>query len=107
AYAMSFQLNYDPKLLEVRTMALGGLLSQGGQAPAMVHREDAADGTAQVSLSRPPNAPGVNGSGALLTITFVAKARGSATLTLTRLGARNPQGAPTALQATAATVVIQ
>lgn len=107
AYAMSFQLNYDPTLLEVKTMALGKFLSQDGQAPALVHREDAPSGTAQVSVSRPPNTPGVAGGGVVLTITFLAKAAGQSALTLTRLSGRNPRGALVALQATPAMVRIQ
>jgi len=107
AYAMSFQLNYDPRLLEVKTMALGNFLTQDGQAPALVHREDAQSGTAQVSVSRPPNAPGVAGNGVVLTVTFMAKAAGQSAITLTRLGGRNPQGAPVALQATPGMVRIQ
>ncbi|HWG37408.1 MAG TPA: cohesin domain-containing protein [Terriglobales bacterium] len=107
AYAMSFQLNYDPALLEVKTMALGKFLAQDGQAPALVHREEAPSGTAQVSVSRPPNTPGVAGGGVVLTITFLAKAAGQSALTLTRLSGRNPQGAPVALQAAPAMVRIQ
>ncbi|MGN6592204.1 MAG: secretin N-terminal domain-containing protein [Terriglobales bacterium] len=107
AYALTFQLNYDPKLLSVEAMNLGGFLSSDSKVPALVHREDAATGTAQVSLSRPPNASGLSGNGTVLTVTFMPKAAGESPLTISRLGARGPGGAPQPLQAASATVTIQ
>ncbi|MGH9483049.1 MAG: cohesin domain-containing protein, partial [Terriglobales bacterium] len=106
AYALTFQLNYDPKVLQVASMNLGPFLSQDGQSPALVHREDPSTGTAQVSLSRPPNVGGISGSGDVVAITLVAKAPGTARLSLTRIGARDPQGVATALQTTGATVTV-
>ncbi|MGH9474927.1 MAG: cohesin domain-containing protein [Terriglobales bacterium] len=107
AYAMSFQLNYDPRVLQVDSIQLGGFLKRGGAAPALVHREDAVSGTAQVSLSRPAGAAGLSGSGPVLTITFTAKAPGRSTLALSRLGARGPKGEPQNLASVPATVVVQ
>lgn len=106
AYALTFQLNYDARVLQVQNISLGGFLSQDGQTPALVHREDPAGGSAQVSLSRPPNVAGIAGSGNVVTITFLPKAAGSSPLSLSRLGARNPQGAPTAMVAVPATVTV-
>jgi general secretion pathway protein D len=107
AYALTFQLNYDPKLLSVEAMNLGSFLSSDSKVPALVHREDAETGTAQVSLSRPPNAGGLSGAGTVLTITFMPKAPGESPLTISRLGARAPDGAPQPLQAASATVTIK
>ncbi|HEY8055201.1 MAG TPA: secretin N-terminal domain-containing protein [Terriglobales bacterium] len=107
AYALTFQLNYDPKLLEVQAMNLGEFLSSDAKVPALVHREDADTGTAQVSLSRPPNASGLSGGGTVLTVTFMPKAAGESPLSLSRLGARGPGGAPQPLTAAAATVEIK
>ncbi|HET9783694.1 MAG TPA: secretin N-terminal domain-containing protein [Terriglobales bacterium] len=107
AYALTFQLNYDPKLLSVEAMNLGGFLSSDSKVPALVHREDADTGTAQVSLSRPPNAGGLSGAGTVLTVTFMPKAAGESPLTVSRLGARGPDGAPQPLQAASATITIK
>lgn len=107
AYAMSFQLNYDPSILQVDAMQLGGFLEQGGAAPALVHREDAVAGTAQVSLSRPAGASGLSGSGQVLVVTFTAKAPGRSSVSISRLGARGPKGEPQSLATAPATVVVQ
>ena len=78
------QLNYDPKLLQLVNVSNGGFLSQDGQAVGLVHREDEAMGQAQITATRPPGAGGVSGQGAVVTMTFMAKADGQTPLTITR-----------------------
>src|SRR6202522_1818144 len=84
------QLNYDPAKLQMVNISNGGFLSQDGQAVALVHREDETTGTLQVTATRPPGAGGVSGQGAVVTLTFQAKASGQTPLTITRGGARDP-----------------
>ncbi|MFL6444036.1 MAG: cohesin domain-containing protein [Candidatus Sulfotelmatobacter sp.] len=89
-YSVPVQLNYDPKILQLVNVSNGGFLSQDGQAVALVHREDEALGQSQITATRPPGAGGVSGQGAVVTMTFEAKATGQTPLTITRGGARDP-----------------
>jgi general secretion pathway protein D len=89
-YSVPVQLNYDPAKLQLVNVSNGGFLSQDGQAVALVHREDDTTGTLQITATRPPGAGGVSGQGAVVTITFQAKASGQTPLTITRGGARDP-----------------
>jgi general secretion pathway protein D len=89
-YSVPVQLNYDPKLLQLVNVSNGGFLSQDGQAVGLVHREDEALGQAQITATRPPGAGGVSGQGAVVTMTFMAKADGQTPVTITRGGARDP-----------------
>ena len=89
-YSVPVQLNYDPKMLQLVNVSNGGFLSQDGQAVALVHREDEALGQSQITATRPPGAGGVSGQGAVVTMTFMAKADGQTPLTITRGGARDP-----------------
>ena len=89
-YSVPVQLNYDPAKLQLVNVSNGGFLSQDGQAVALVHREDEATGTLQITASRPPGSGGVSGQGTVLTMTFQAKASGQTPLTITRGGARDP-----------------
>jgi general secretion pathway protein D len=89
-YSVPVQLNYDPARLQLVNVSNGGFLSQDGQAVALVHREDEATGTLQITATRPPGAGGVSGQGAVVTITFQAKSSGQTPLTITRGGARDP-----------------
>src|SRR5882762_262604 len=89
-YSVPVQMNYDPAKLQLVNVSNGGFLSQDGQAVALVHREDETTGTLQITATRPPGAGGVSGQGAVVTITFQAKASGQTPLTITRGGARDP-----------------
>jgi len=89
-YSVPVQMNYDPARLQLVNVSNGGFLSQDGQAVALVHREDEATGTLQITATRPPGAGGVSGQGAVVTITFQAKTSGQTPLTITRGGARDP-----------------
>ncbi len=73
---MPLQVSYDPKILQLVNVSNGTLLSQDGQAVALVHRDDDQTGTLQITATRPPGASGVSGQGSVVTLTFLAKASG-------------------------------
>jgi general secretion pathway protein D len=106
-YSVPVQLNYDPNQLQVVNVSNGGFLSQDGQLVALVHRDDPVTGTLQVTATRPPGASGVSGQGAVVTLTFMAKAPGQSALTITRGGARDPAMQPIAMSGAQAAITIQ
>jgi len=107
AYSVPLQISYDPKMLQVVNVSNGSFLSQDGQAVALVHREDEASGTLQITATRPPGAGGVSGHGTIVTLTLAAKAPGQSSLTIARGAVRDPgmQAVPAA--GAAMTVTIQ
>ena len=106
-YSVPVQLSYDPNQLQVVNVSNGGFLSQDGQAVALVHRDDPATGTLQITATRPPGAGGVSGQGAVVTLTFMAKGPGQSALTITRGGARDPAMQPIAMSGAQAAITIQ
>ena len=106
-YSVPVQLNYDPNQLQVLNVSNGGFLSQDGQTVALVNRDDPTSGTLQITATRPPGAGGVSGQGAVLTITFRAKAPGQSALSITRGGARDPAMQPIAMSGAQAAITIQ
>jgi general secretion pathway protein D len=106
-YSVPLQLSYDPKLLQVANVSNGTLLSQDGQPVAVVHRDDESSGTLQVTATRPPGASGISGQGPVVTLTFVAKAPGQASLTIAKGGARDPAMQALPVSGATATVTIQ
>src|SRR4030081_950799 len=106
-YSVPLQLNYDASQLQVVNVSNGGFLSQDGQAVALVHRDDPATGTLQITATRPPGAGGVSGQGAVVTLTFMAKGQGQSALTITRGGARDPAMQPIAMSGAQAAITIQ
>src|SRR5581483_7136698 len=59
AYSVPLQVSYDPKALQVVNVSNGNFLSQDGQVVVLVHRDDDASGTLQITATRPPGASGV------------------------------------------------
>jgi general secretion pathway protein D len=106
-YSVPVQMNYDPNKLQLVNVSNGGFLSQDGQAVALVHREDETTGTLQVTATRPPGAGGVSGQGAVVTLTFQAKASGQTPLTITRGGARDPGQQAITVNGAQASVTVQ
>ncbi|MFZ0317927.1 MAG: cohesin domain-containing protein [Candidatus Sulfotelmatobacter sp.] len=106
-YSVPVQLNYDPAKLQLVNISNGGFLSQDGQAVALVHREEDTTGTLQITATRPPGSGGVSGQGAVVTMTFQAKASGQTPLTITRGGARDPGEQPITVNGAQASVTVQ
>ncbi|HEY4904630.1 MAG TPA: cohesin domain-containing protein [Candidatus Sulfotelmatobacter sp.] len=106
-YSVPVQMNYDPARLQLVNVSNGGFLSQDGQAVALVHREDEATGTLQITATRPPGAGGVSGQGAVVTMTFQAKTSGQTPLTITRGGARDPSLQSITVNGAQASVTVQ
>jgi general secretion pathway protein D len=106
-FSVPVQMNYDPAKLQLVNVSNGGFLSQDGQAVALVHREEEATGTLLITATRPPGSGGVSGQGAVLTLTFQAKASGQTPLTITRGGVRDPNSQPITVNGAQASVTVQ
>ena len=88
-YSVPLQVQFDPKVLQLVNVDAGDLLARDGKIVTVVHRED--NGLATISASRPPQATGISGSGAVCTLTFKAIAPGDTHITLAKVGAKNSQ----------------
>jgi general secretion pathway protein D len=104
-FQVPMQISYDPKLLQVANVSNGSFLSQDGQIVTVTHRED--DGTMQVTATRPPGSAGISGQGSVVTLTFVAKAAGQASLTIARGGAKDPAMQALPVNGASAAITIQ
>jgi general secretion pathway protein D len=86
-------VEFDPKLLHLNEIALGGLLSSGGQKPVFIKNIQNERGAASVILNVIPDNPGVTAaSGTLVTLNFQAVAAGSGTVTIRSLVVKNSRG---------------
>jgi general secretion pathway protein D len=106
-YSVPLQVSYNPKVLQVVNISNGGFLSQDGQAVALVHRDDDQGGALQITATRPPGSGGVSGQGAVVTLTFLAKASGQSQLTISKGGARDPAMQALPVAGGVATVSVQ
>ena len=106
-YSVPIQVSYDPKVLQVVNVSNGGLLSQDGQAVALVHRDDEASGTLQITATRPPGSSGISGQGVVVTLTLLAKGKGQSMLTISKGGVRDPGMQALPVSGSVATVTVQ
>jgi len=88
-FSVPLQILYNPKVLQLVNVSNGPMLSQDGQAVALVHRDDSMMGILQLTASRPPGSAGISGDGQVFTLTFQAKAPGQATLSINRASLKN------------------
>ena len=88
-YSVPLQILYNPKVLSLVNVSNGPMLSQDGQAVALVHRDDSMMGILQLTASRPPGSAGITGDGQVFTLTFQAKSPGEATLSINRASLKN------------------
>ena len=94
-FSVPLQMQFDPRVLQLVNVDSGPLLagdmSRGTmQAVALVHRDE-GNGAVTISATRPPGTKGVDGQGAVCTLTFKTLAPGESTLALTRIGPRDSQ----------------
>src|SRR5256885_999896 len=106
-YSVPLQVSYDPKVLQVVNVSNGGLLSQDGQSVALVHSDDDQSGALQITATRPPGSAGISGQGAVVTLTFMAKASGQSTLTISKGGAKDPNMQSLPVSGAVATITVQ
>jgi general secretion pathway protein D len=92
-FSVPVQISYDPKMMQFVNVSNAGALSKDGAAVALVHRDDAEQGTLIVSLMRPPGAGGITPAGPLFTLTFVAKTAGQGTVLVGKTALRDPNNA--------------
>ena len=73
------KIDYDRQILKLISITSGGMLAAGGQNENLIMDIGKGD----VSLSRAPGTPGVQGNGSLLNLTFITLAKGDASVKVT------------------------
>ena len=106
-FVVPFVVSFDPAVVELAEVHHGGFLGGGEQPAALVHRVDAESGTAIISLSRPPGAPGVSGQGTLVTLVFKGVAAGRARLAVPQIAARDSARRPVSIGAGVGEILVE
>jgi general secretion pathway protein D len=91
-FAAPMQIQFDPKVLRLTDVARGNLLSLDGQQVVFTKNIMNDSGQATVNMNRFPGAPGVTGSGTLVSLTFQAIAKGACAVSVPNLAVRDSQG---------------
>jgi general secretion pathway protein D len=101
------KVRWDPRVLRLEMIEPGALLADDGKiiAPSLDIRNDTGDAT--IDVNRVSGAPGVNGSGPLLDLTFTAVGKGTRPVTVTEAPLKNSAQQPIAVQPPSVSVVVQ
>jgi len=107
-FTAPFHVKWDPKLLRLNQVTPGSLIGDSGPQtnPASVDiRNDS--GEAFITISRVTGAPGVNGSGDLAKLTFMAVGKGTGSIAVTDANLRNSKQEPISASGPTMPVTVQ
>ncbi|MGH9666838.1 MAG: cohesin domain-containing protein, partial [Bryobacteraceae bacterium] len=101
------KIKYDPKILRLNDITPGDLLTRGNQnvtSPKDIRNDT---GEATITITRAPGAGGVNGSGTLATLSFLAIGKGATQIAVTEAGLKNSKQQPVTVQPPVLNVTVQ
>jgi len=79
-HGLSFNFRFNPDLVRLVEVQGGGFLSSDGISVALAERLENSLGRAVISMTRPPDSPGVSGSGLLMNLGFEAVGTGDGSI---------------------------
>ena len=79
-HGLSLNFRFNPERVHLVDVQGGGFLSSDGKSVAMAERLENSLGRAVISMTRPPDSPGVTGSGVLMNLRFEAVGTGNAAI---------------------------
>lgn len=106
-HGASMRIEYDPKVLQLKEIRQGSLLSASGKSFRLETKPNAAEGSAVATIALPAGESGVSANGSLAVLQFEAVGAGNANVRVSDLVLRNAQGAPIAAASPAATIRVQ
>jgi general secretion pathway protein D len=96
AAASPIKIQFPRNQLRLDDVLAGDLFSGDGVQANLVKDIRNDSGEAVITITRPPGSPPVNGSGSAAVLKFTALGKGSASVKVTELGVKDPQGQPVA-----------
>src|SRR5262249_40557912 len=89
--SVGVQIDYDANLLQFMGASEGGFLVKAGQNFVLAQRNDPVTGVLKINAEQSPGTPGISGDGAIFTLSFQARKKGKATVSIIP-GAHDSQG---------------
>src|SRR5215472_50464 len=89
--SVAMEIEYEPNLIQFISVAEVGPLAKDGQHVVLAHRDDQAAGVLKISAQRPPGSLGIPADGAVISLVFRARKKGTASVSIAP-GTRDSQG---------------
>ncbi|MCK4337222.1 MAG: hypothetical protein KAX11_04705, partial [Candidatus Aminicenantes bacterium] len=74
--SFSMGISYDPQVLEVKQIVPGAIITRGGENVPFLKNIDNSSGLCTIGFSSPHVDKGIKGSGRIVTLVFLSKAKG-------------------------------
>jgi len=104
---MSFNVSYNPQVLELTQVVAGGYVQQFGKNPSFLSNIDNASGSCTVGFSSPEVSRGFKGRGRVATLVFRSKDKGESTVTFSAVSANSPKGQQVAFETRPSKIVVR
>ncbi|MCP2620098.1 cohesin domain-containing protein [Candidatus Aminicenantes bacterium AC-334-K16] len=104
---MSFNVSYNPEVVELKQVAMGGFVRQMGPRPSFLQNIDNSSGSCTIGFTAPDVGRGRKGGGTIAVLVFQAKEPGEATLSFSGISAMGPTGTPLVFETRDCQVVIR
>ncbi|MFC2163399.1 secretin N-terminal domain-containing protein [Acidobacteriota bacterium] len=89
---MSFNISFNPQVLELKQVVVGGYVQQFGQNPSFLDNIDNASGMCTIGFSSPEVSRGFKGRGRVATLVFRSIGEGSSAISISSVSANSPRG---------------
>ncbi len=89
---MSFNLSFNPQVLELKQVIVGGYAQQFGKNPSFLQNIDNSAGMCTIGFSSPEVSKGFRGRGRVATLVFSSKGKGESPITISGISANSPTG---------------
>jgi general secretion pathway protein D len=89
---MSFNLSFNPQVLELKQVIVGGYAQQFGKNASFLQNIDNSAGMCTIGFSSPEISKGFRGRGRVATLVFNAKGKGESSIAFSGISANNPTG---------------
>jgi len=89
---MSFNISFNPQVLELKQVVVGGYVQQFGQNTSFLDNIDNASGMCTIGFSSPEVSKGFRGRGRIATLVFRSVGQGSSAISISAVSANSPRG---------------
>lgn len=89
---MSFNLSFNPQVLELKQVIVGGYAQQFGKNPSFLQNIDNSAGMCTIGFSSPEVSKGFRGRGRVATLVFTSKGKGESPISFSGISANRPTG---------------
>jgi len=89
---MSFNVSFNPQVLELKQVVAGGYVQQFGQNTSFLDNIDNASGMCTIGFSSPEVSKGFKGRGRVATLVFRSIGKGSSAISVSGVSANSPRG---------------